>query len=80
MEKAIVYYEKALAISQEIDEQGKAKENNDSETSEDVYSDMGHVEKAIEYHEKALAISQEIGDKRGEGADLGNLGLAYSHT
>jgi tetratricopeptide (TPR) repeat protein len=36
------------------------------------------VEKAIEYHEQALIISREIGDRRGEGADLGNLGLAYS--
>ncbi|MBL7183784.1 MAG: tetratricopeptide repeat protein [Anaerolineae bacterium] len=29
------------------------------------------------YHEAALEISQEIGDRRGEGADLGNLGNAY---
>lgn len=34
--------------------------------------------KAIEYYEQALSISREIGDRRGEGADLGNLGLAYS--
>jgi tetratricopeptide (TPR) repeat protein len=35
------------------------------------------VERAIEYHEAALAIAQEIGDRRGEGARLGSLGLAY---
>jgi tetratricopeptide (TPR) repeat protein len=44
-----------------------------------VYSDLGQVEKAIQYHEKALAIDKEIGDRRGEGADLGNLGIVYRH-
>ena len=29
-------------------------------------------------YEQALAIAREIGDRRGEGADLGNLGLAYA--
>jgi len=36
------------------------------------------VRRAIEYYEQALAIQREIGDRRGEGADLGNLGLAYA--
>ncbi|MFY9645456.1 MAG: tetratricopeptide repeat protein, partial [Terriglobales bacterium] len=31
----------------------------------------------IEYHEQALQIDREIGDRRGEGAALGNLGNAY---
>ena len=35
------------------------------------------MEKAIEYYEQALEISREIGHRRGEGSDLGNLGLAY---
>ena len=43
-----------------------------------AYIDLGEVERAIEYHEQALQISREIGDRRGEGADLGNLGNAYS--
>ncbi|MBM4049798.1 MAG: tetratricopeptide repeat protein [Planctomycetes bacterium] len=30
------------------------------------------------YYEQALAIDREIGDRRGEGADLGNMGLAYA--
>ncbi len=38
----------------------------------------GRAPKAIEFHEQALKISREIGDRRGEGTDLGNLGLAYS--
>ena len=32
---------------------------------------------AIEYHEKALVIDREIGDRRGEGAAMGNMGTAY---
>ena len=36
------------------------------------------MEKAIDQYQQALAISREIGDRRGEGADLGNLGLAYA--
>ena len=35
---------------------------------------LGDARKAIEYHEQALAIDREVGDRRGEGADLGNLG------
>ena len=38
---------------------------------------MGETRKAIEYHDQALSISREIGDRRGEGDDLGNLGIAY---
>ena len=36
------------------------------------------MEEEIELHEQALVISREIGDRRGEGADLGNLGTAYA--
>ncbi len=36
------------------------------------------MERALEYYKQALAIAKEIGDKRGEGSDLGNLGLAYA--
>ena len=43
-----------------------------------AYSDLGEPRKAIEFYEQALAIAREIGDRRGEGADLGNLGNAYS--
>ena len=43
-----------------------------------AYADLGETRKAIEYYEQALTISREIGDRRGEGADLGNLGLAYA--
>ena len=39
---------------------------------------LSEPRKAIEYYEQALDIAREIGDRRGEGADLGNLGNAYS--
>ena len=43
-----------------------------------IYADLGEARKAIEYYEQALAIAREIGDRRGEGASLGNLGRAYA--
>ena len=42
-----------------------------------AYAALGQVAQAIEYYEQALVIAREIGDRRGEGADLGNLGSAY---
>ena len=36
------------------------------------------MEKAIGFYEQQLVIVREIGDRRGEGAALGNLGLAYA--
>jgi tetratricopeptide (TPR) repeat protein len=33
---------------------------------------------AIEFYEQWLVIAREIGDRRGEGAALGNLGTAYA--
>ncbi len=76
VEKAIQYYEKALAIAQEIGD--RRGEGNRLGNLGLAYSALGQVEKAIQYYEKALAIAQEIGDRRNEGNWLGNLGLAYS--
>jgi tetratricopeptide (TPR) repeat protein len=39
---------------------------------------LGQVDQAIGYDEQYLAIAREIGDRCGEGAALGNLGLAYA--
>ncbi|MBK8615931.1 MAG: tetratricopeptide repeat protein [Anaerolineales bacterium] len=38
---------------------------------------MGEARKAIEFYEQRIKIAREIGDRRGEGAALGNLGIAY---
>ena len=36
------------------------------------------MERAIGFYEQHLAIEREIGDRQGEGAALGNLGIAYA--
>ncbi len=56
VEKAIQYYEKALAIAQEIGD--RRGEGNRMGNLGNAYSDLGQVEKAIQYYEKALAIAQ----------------------
>ena len=76
VERAIDYYEQALAIAKEIgDRRGEGAWLGNLGLA---YSDLGQVERAIDYYEQALAIAKEIGDRRNEGAWLGNLGLAYA--
>jgi tetratricopeptide (TPR) repeat protein len=43
-----------------------------------VLSLRQHPRDKIKWLERAISASREIGDRRGEGADLGNLGLAYA--
>ncbi len=75
VEKAIEYYERALAIAGEIGD--RRNEGAWQGNLGIAYRNLGQVEKAIEYYERALAIAGEIGDRRGEGNRLGNLGNAY---
>jgi CHAT domain-containing protein len=42
-----------------------------------VYSDFGQYPKALDYYQQALTIMRELGDKKGESADLNNLGVLY---
>ena len=65
VEKAIQYYEKALAIAQEIGD--RRNEGRWLGYLGSAYSDLGQIEKAIQYYEQALAIAREIGDRRNEG-------------
>ncbi|MEZ4673508.1 MAG: tetratricopeptide repeat protein [Caldilineaceae bacterium] len=76
VERAIEYYEQALAISREIGH--RQGEGNHLGNLGLAYADLGQVERAIKYYEQALAISREIGHRRGEGIHLGNLGNAYA--
>ena len=39
-----------------------------------AYKDLGQVEAAIGCYQQALGIAREIGHRRGESADLTNLG------
>ncbi len=54
IEKAIEYYEKALATAQEVGD--RRKEGAVLNTLGSLYSDFGQVGKAIDYYQKALAI------------------------
>jgi tetratricopeptide (TPR) repeat protein len=74
IEKAIEYYEQALAISREIEY--KQLEGNTLGNRGLAYSALGEIEKAIEYYEQALAIHKEIGERDGEGVWLLSLGEA----
>ena len=75
VERAIEYYEQALAIAREIgDRRGEGADLGNLGTA---YLTLGQVERAIEYYEQALVIAREIGDRRNEGIWLGNLGIAY---
>ncbi len=74
-DKAIDYYELALAISREIkDRQG---EGNRLNGLGNAYFSLGQYDKAIEYYELALTISREIKDRQAEGIRLGGLGTVY---
>ena len=75
MERAIEYYEQALAIAKVIG--ARRGEGGNLGNIGTAYSDLGQVERAMEYYERALAIFKDIGDRRGEGTWLGNLGNAY---
>jgi tetratricopeptide (TPR) repeat protein len=44
-----------------------------------VYSNQGNYAKAMDYYFKALKINDELGDKRGQAANLTNLGNLFSN-
>jgi tetratricopeptide (TPR) repeat protein len=73
--EALEYYERSLAIRQEIgDRRGEAILLNNIGL---VYNNLGQYEQALSYYQQALPITQEIGDRRGEGTTLNNLGAVY---
>jgi tetratricopeptide (TPR) repeat protein len=42
------------------------------------YTEKGSYKKSLEYTEKALKVARDIGNRKNEGASLGNLGNTYS--
>ena len=74
VQKAIDFFEQALAIAQEIGD--RRMEGNALGNLGRAYADLGDMRQAIGYYQQALAISREIGDRGGEGNALANLGLA----
>nr|WP_321496575.1 tetratricopeptide repeat protein [uncultured Methanolobus sp.] len=75
--EAIKYFEQALVINREIDDQ--QGEGNNLGNLGVAYNNLGYIKKAIDYYEQALVIARKIDDQQGEGNNLGNLGLAYSN-
>jgi len=74
-DSALLYYEQAAAIQQEIgDRKGEGTTlNNISQ----IYKARGNYDTALRYLEQSLGIRQEIGGRRGEGATLNNIGQIY---
>jgi len=75
-EKAIEYYQLALAIAHESGDRNR--KGLWLGNLGDSYADLGQTEKAIEYTQQALAIARETGNRSREGAWLGNLGTSYA--
>ncbi len=74
-DRAIDFYQQALAIAQEISD--RRGEGDHLGNLGSAYYRLGEVNKAIDFYQQALAIAREIGDRRGEGNHLGNLGNTY---
>jgi len=75
MQKAIQYFEQALAISRALG--NRASESGMLANLGGTYYYLRQHAKAIEYYEQALAISRAMGNRRGEGGMLGDLGRVY---
>jgi tetratricopeptide (TPR) repeat protein len=70
--RAVSYFEKVLAISNEIgDRHNRGAALGNLGLS---YRAMGQAARAFECHEQALAISRKMRNRHAEGIDLGNLG------
>ncbi len=75
VERAIRFYEQALAIARKIDDrlwEGAVLGNLGY-----TYYILGQVEQAIKLYEEALIIARETGDRQGESIWFGNLGDVY---
>ncbi|HEV2583038.1 MAG TPA: tetratricopeptide repeat protein, partial [Ktedonobacteraceae bacterium] len=74
-QKALGYYEQALAIYREVGDRGGegATLNNLGEFNRT----SGQKQEALGYYEQALAIRREVGDRGGEGITLHNIGTIY---
>jgi len=75
-EKALDYYNRSLAINEEIGDKYGMGYNLNNIGNVHIYK--GDLDKALNYYEKALAIREEIGDKYGMGISLISIGTVYA--
>ncbi|MFM6272604.1 MAG: tetratricopeptide repeat protein, partial [Dolichospermum sp.] len=80
-DKAIEYYEEALAIRRSIKEPqferiNRQIEGNNLQALSSVYASKGDIKKSVKYAQESLAIAQEDKNIYGEAGALGNLGRA----
>ncbi len=70
-ERALEYYEQALAIRREVGD--RAGEATALTNLGDAFDGLGDPQRALELYEQALAIRREVGDRAGEAATLTKL-------
>jgi len=75
LEFAMTYYEKALAISREVND--KVREGGWLGNMANANVLLGKMQKALEYYEQARLISNEIRDDMRESGHLNNMGVVY---
>jgi protein O-GlcNAc transferase len=75
LDKAVMYYEKALAIDEALGHQEDMA--IDYGNLGVVYQIRGELDKAVMYYEKALAINEAQGYQEGMANQYSNLGIVY---
>ena len=73
--KALEYYHKSLAISQDID--AKQEIATSYNNMGYIYDTEGDIPKALEYYLKSLAIKKEFSNQKAIVASLNNVGALY---
>jgi len=78
--EAIKYLEKALKLSEKIEDNNlrKSREAICRSNMGDAFKSLGDLEKSVENYKEATSCSLEIGWKRGACAGYTNLGVVYS--
>jgi class 3 adenylate cyclase/tetratricopeptide (TPR) repeat protein len=75
--QALTYYQKALAISEEIGRKDGIAINLGNIGL--VYQKLSDYPQALTYFQKALSINEERASKNGIATNLGNIGLVYQN-
>jgi CHAT domain-containing protein/Tfp pilus assembly protein PilF len=74
-DKALKYYEEALAINRKLGKEDKVAHYFNSIGS--VYKEWGQYDKALKYREEALVINRKLGKETALSSNLNNIGFIY---